>query len=59
MSNAKESITKMENIVESKVKLALEKERLELARLREENQMFMRKIELIEAERETDRQKER
>ncbi len=49
----------MENIVESKVKLALEKERLELARLREENQMFMRKIELIEAERETDRQKER
>ena len=59
MNNAKESITKMENIVESKVKLALENERQELARFREENQMLLRKIELIEAEREADKQKER
>ena len=49
----------MENIVESKVKLALESERMELAKLREENQMLLRKIDLIEAEREADRQKER
>ena len=59
LNNAKESITKMENIVESKVKLALENERRELARFREENQMLLRKIDLIEAEREADKQKER
>jgi len=59
LNNAKESITKMENIVESKVKLALENERMELARFKEENQMLLRKIELIEAEREADKQKER
>lgn len=55
MNNAKESITKMENIVESKVKLALESERMELAQFREENQMLLRKIDLIEAERKADR----
>jgi len=49
----------MENIVESKVKLALENERMELARFREENQMLLRKIDLIEAEREAERQKEK
>ncbi len=45
--------------MESKVKLALENERMELARFREENQMLLRKIDLIEAEREAERQKER
>jgi hypothetical protein len=49
----------MENIVESKVKLALENERMELASFREENQMLLRKIDLIEAEREAERQKEK
>lgn len=45
--------------MESKVKLALENERMELARFREENQMLLRKIDLIEAEREAERQKEK
>ncbi|MFN9909866.1 MAG: hypothetical protein ACK56F_27735 [bacterium] len=49
----------MDNIVESKVQLTLQKEREELARIKEDNQMLLRKIELIEAERESDRQKER
>ena len=49
----------MDNIVESKVQLTLQKEREELARIKEDNQMLVRKIELIEAERESDRQKER
>jgi hypothetical protein len=45
----------MENIIESKVNLILEKERMEHARIKEQNEMLMRKIELIEAEREADR----
>ncbi len=49
----------MENIIESKVNLILEKERMEHARIKEQNEMLMRKIELIEAEREADRQKEK
>lgn len=49
----------MENIIESKVSLILEKERMEHARIKEQNEMLKRKIELIEAEREADRQKEK
>jgi len=59
LNNAKESISKVENIVESKVNLALDKERAELARLREENMLYLRKIELLDAERLSDKQKEK
>lgn len=59
LGSAKDSISKVESIVESKVRLALEKERAELARLREESEMQRRRIELQDAERVADKQKER
>ncbi len=48
LNNAKESITKVEDIVQSKVNLSLEKERRELAKLREENDLLKRRIEIFD-----------
>ena len=59
LNNAKESISKVESIVESKVRLALERERAELAQLREECELLRRRIELQDAERVSDKQKEK
>ncbi len=42
MNNAKESISKVEVIVESKVKMALEKERMQLAKLKEDNDLLQK-----------------
>jgi hypothetical protein len=59
LSNAKESISKVESIVESKVNLTLRAERAELAKLKEECEMLRRRIELQDAERISDKQKEK
>ncbi len=59
MNNAKESISKVEQIVESKVKLAVEKERTELARLREEKELMQRRIELYDSEKLSSQQREK
>jgi|LauGreDrversion4_2_1035121.scaffolds.fasta_scaffold07575_18 hypothetical protein len=48
LNNAKESITKVEDIVQSKVNLSLDKERRELAKLREENDLLKRRIEIFD-----------
>jgi hypothetical protein len=59
LNNAKESISKVEQIVESKVKLAVEKERSELARLREEKELMQRRIELYDSEKLSSQQREK
>lgn len=59
LNNAKESITKVEDIVQSKVNLSLDKERRELAKLREENDLLKRRIEIFDQEKLSSQQKEK
>ena len=51
MSNAKESISKVEVIVESKVKMAQQKEREELAKLLDDNQNLRRQVTILDQEK--------
>ena len=51
LNNAKESISKVEVIVESKVKMAQQKEREELAKLMDDNQHFKRQVAILDQEK--------
>ena len=49
----------MEQIVQSKVNLALEKERQELDRLRQENSLLKQRIEIFDQEKLANQQREK
>jgi len=51
LNNAKESISKVEVIVESKVKMAQQKEREELAKLMDDNQNLTRQVTILDQEK--------
>ena len=51
LNNAKESISKVEVIVESKVKMALEKERMQLAKLREDNDLLQKQVAMLDSDK--------
>ena len=51
MNNAKESISKVEVIVESKVKMALEKERMQLAKLKEDNDLLQKLVAMLDSDK--------
>ena len=51
MNNAKESISKVEIIVESKVKMALEKERMQLAKLNVDNDLLQKQVAMLDADK--------
>jgi len=51
LNNAKESISKVEIIVESKVKMALEKERMQLAKLKEDNDLLQKQVAMLDSDK--------
>ncbi len=51
LNNAKESISKVEVIVESKVKMAQQKEREELAKHMDDNQNLRRQVTILDQEK--------
>ena len=59
LNSAKTSINNVENIIQSKVNLALEKERKELADLRRENELLRKRIEMFDSDKISAQQKEK
>ncbi len=51
-NSTKDSLGRVESIVQSKVEVALQKERGELAKLREENKLFRQRMELMDQEKD-------
>ena len=51
LQNAKHSITKVEDIVQSKVNMAIAKEREMLAKLKDENELLKQRIQIFDQDK--------
>ena len=59
VNNAKDTVNRVDQIVESRVQLIMEKERKELARLQQENQLLRQRIEIFDQEKLANGQREK